>query len=377
MAEQTNPFDKSAQEGSRFGFVADLAFVLCFVWLVLWRAELFAADVDSVWGGGWPALILGGLVAAAFAIGLVRRRSTGFLPVVLRWGLLIACLILPAWIALSLADLRREMTMQTASEELSASAQELQSTARSPETRREAQAAEEAAKALDTLGRALKAAEERGIEVPHRDLGALGFDPAAVAALPPKTKKALEKAAGIAEVQAGKAPAPSGFSELMREFGLDNPLVQKALLGLAAATLGPLLGLSPALVEAVLAALLIDGDLSLENILQVSVALAMSTTKTGKLSAPKFKKNIKLVRQGAAVIEKIHGALEKRGVGDSEAMRTFKEVGNKKSEKEASAACNKAIAEARERRRTELNDQLRQACPELSPQEIRDRIGGS
>ena len=70
MAEQTNPFDKTAQEGSRFGFVADLAFVLCFVWLALWRAELFAADPESVWAGGWPALILGGLVAAAFAIGL-------------------------------------------------------------------------------------------------------------------------------------------------------------------------------------------------------------------------------------------------------------------------------------------------------------------
>lgn len=375
MAEQTNPFDKSAQEGSRFGFVADLAFVLCFVWLVLWRAELFAADRDSVWAGGWPALILGGLVAAAFAIGLARRRSTGFLPVVLRWGLLIACLILPAWIALSLADLRPEMTMQTASEELRSSAREAQAAARSPEALREAQAAEETAKALETLGRALKAAEERGIEVPHRDLGALGFDPAAVAALPPKTKKTLEKAAGIAEVQAGKGPAPSGFSELMREFGLDNPVIQKALLGLAAATLGPLLGVSPALVEAVLTALLIDGDLTFENILQVSVALAMSTTKTGKLSAPMFKKNIKLVRQGAAVIEKIHGALEKRGVGETEGMRALKDAGRSSKSEPTSPACKKAI-KAIEGGGERNKDALARACPELSPQRIGEIIGG-
>ena len=375
MAEQTNPFDKSAQEGSRFGFVADLAFVLCFVWLVLWRAELFAADPESVWAGGWPALILGGLVAAAFAIGLTRRRSAGFLPVVLRWGLLIACLILPAWIALSLADLRPEVTTQTAAEALRSSAQEAQATARSPEAQREAQATEETAKAVEALGRALKAAEERGIEVPHRDLGALGFDPAAVAALPPKTKKTLEKAAGIAEVQAGKAPAPSGFSELMREFGLDNPLIQKALLGLAAATLGPLLGVSPALVQAVLTALLIDGDLTFENILQVSVALAMSTTKTGKLSAPMFKKNIKLVRQGAAVVEKIHGALQKRGVGETEGMRALKDAG-KSSEKQLTTTCTKAIDAAHGRGETKVNDGLRRACPELSPQSIEDRLGG-
>lgn len=374
MAEQINLFEGTEQEGSRFGFVADLAFVLCFVWLILWRAELYAAGPDSVWAGAWPALFLAALVAVAFVIGMLQRRSQGFLPVMLRWGLLVACLILPAWIALSAADLRTEVTLQRAAEDLRASSDV--APASTPEAQRERKATKATADAIERLGRALDAAKERGIGVPHQDLAALGFDPAAVAQLSPKTKKTLEQAAGLAAVQAGTTPSPPGFSDLLREFGLDDPLIQKALLGLAAATLGPLLGLSPALVEAVLAALLIDGGLSFENILQVTLALGMSTTKTGKLSATKFKSNLKLMRQGAAVVEKIHGALKQRGAADSEGMKAFGEAGaaSESDRIKISAACASMIEASKPGRAVDA--ELRQTCPELSPEDLRKRLKG-
>jgi len=375
VSKPSNPFQTQPAERdvNRAGFIADLAFVSCIAWLVLWRSELSAAVPGSIWSGWWPVVVLGGLLAVASGIGVAHRRPRGFLPVTLRWCCLTVCLILPLWIVFSIIDARPTAGLYGAAIELRAGAEELRSTASTPERVREVEKIVETSEAVERLASALTAAKERGIEVPRRDLTVLGFDKEDIAELPPATRDTLEQAAGLAALQEEGLPPPPGFADLMREFGLDNPLIQKALLGLAAATLGPLLGVSPALIQAVLQALLIDGGLTPENIVEVTVALAASRTKAGNLSATLFKRNIKNVRQGAEVFAKIHEALASRGVSrEQEGMRALREGASMTLASRQTPACRLAIEAARKqpRRAKDSLDPLRGVCSALSPKEI-------
>ena len=103
------------RDSGRLGFIADLAFVLCVPWLILWRVELPAVPAASIWGSAWPALFTVGLCGVAVAIGVLHRRPAGFLPYPVRWGLLAAVLVLPASIAFSMADAREPGTLATVS----------------------------------------------------------------------------------------------------------------------------------------------------------------------------------------------------------------------------------------------------------------------
>lgn len=375
MSEPNNPFQaqRGRGESSRAGFIADLAFMFGVAWLVLWRSELFSAAPGSIWTGGWPAVVLGGLLAAASGIGLAIRRPRGFLPLTLRWCCLTACLILPVWIAFAIVDARPSEGMDGAAAELRTGAEEMRAAATTPEQVREVEKVIETSEAVERLASALAAAKERGIEVPRKDLTALGFETSAVAELPAATRDTLEQAAGLVARQQDGLPPPPGFTDLMKEFGLDNPMIQQALIGLAAATLGPLLGVSPALVHAVLQALLIEGGLTPENVSEVAIALALSTTKAGNFSATLFKRNIKKVRQGAEAVSKIHDAFAKRGVSlDSRGMQMLREGAGGDQHVRLSPTCQQAMDAARRQppaTRPSI-DTLRSSCGGLSIEEI-------
>ncbi|MBK7825020.1 hypothetical protein [Nannocystis sp.] len=314
----------------------------------------------------------------AISIGMAHRRPRAFFPVTLRWSCLTACLILPVWIVFSIADAIPPAILGSAANQLRVGGAEMRTAAKTPEQIREAEKVIETSEALERLASALDAAKERGIEVPRKDLTALGFAPEVVAELHPATKDILEQGAGLMALQQEGLPPPPGFSDLMREFGLDNPLIQTALLGLAAATLGPLLGVSPALVQAVLQALLIDGGLTWDNLFEVTVALALSTTKAGNISATLFKRNIKNVRLGREVMTKLHERLTSRGVSpDGEGMRTLRDAGSGASSTRRTPACEQAIAAvgATQTDRASFRPKLQRACPELTPQEIDDILG--
>ena len=381
MSDSTNPFQTkhAVREVHRAGFIADLAFAFCVVWLVLWRMELFTVTAGSIWAGWWPAAVLGGLLVVAVGIGMAHPRPHGFLPVTLRWSCLTACLILPLWIAFSIADATPPAALGGAADKLRAGSAEMRIAAKTPEQVQDAEKVVETSEAVERLASALSAAKERGIEVPRKDLTMLGFPPEAVAELEPATKDMLEQGAGLMALQQEGLPPPPGFSDLMREFGLDNPLIQKALLGLAAATLGPLLGVSPALVSAVLQALLIDGGLTWDNLFEVTVALALSTTKTGNISATLFKRNIKKIQQGHEIVAKLHEGLAARGVSsDGEGMKTLREAGSGARRSRHTRECEQAIeavGRASSGERASLQQSLRQACPGLSPDERKEILG--
>lgn len=381
MSDPTNPFQKkhTVHEVNRAGFIADLGFAFCVVWLVLWRMELFTVTAGSIWAGWWPAVVLGGLLVVAITIGMAHPRPHGFLPVTLRWSCLTACLILPVWIAFSIADAAPPAILGGAADQLRLGGAEMRIAANTPEQVREAEKVIETGEAVDRLTSALNAAKERGIEVPRKDLSTLGFPAEVVAELQPATKDILEQGAGLMALQQAGLPPPPGFSDLMREFGLDNPLIQKALLGLAAATLGPLLGVSPALVAAVLQALLIDGGLTWDNVFQVTVALALSTTKAGNLSATLFKRNIKKVRQGHEVVTKVYEGLVSRGLSpDLRGMQALREGGSEAKGTGRTPECEQTIAaveRATPAERASSLPKLKDACPGVPPRELAEIIG--
>lgn len=373
MTERANPFSKPKREENRLGFIADLAFVFCVVWLALWRSEVSTAAPGSIWTGWWPALVLTGLLVVALVIGLVQPRPRGFLPYALRWIFLTASLVLPVWIAFSLADGGNApiLRVETAATELRASAESALAAAKTLDERREAEAAVGTAEATAKLAAALDAAEVRGLEIPRRDLSALGIDPAAVALLPPKNKTVLEQAAGLTAMLESGQPPPPGVSDLLREFGLDNPMVQKALIGLAAVTLGPIFSLSPAVVEAILTALISDG-FSFGSVINVALAVATSTTKTGKVSARKFRSNYKAIKQGADVVDKLVKSLEARGASrDSSGMKMLREALQPDPN---DPACDKAIAAVKDLDAEQ--NRLRRVCAHMSWDEIKAHVGG-
>lgn len=380
MSDEANPFSKPAREENRLGFIADLVFLFCVVWLALWRGEIYGASPGSIWTSWWPALVLIALLAVALAIGLVKRRPHGFFPYPLRWLLLTASLVLPGWIALSLAEGDAPvLNMQAAATELRASAEASRAVAKTPEEQRQAQAAVDTAEATEKLAALLAAAKDRGIELPKKALTELGFDPAAVAELDPATKESLEQAAGLAEMQQSGQPPPPGVSDLLREFGLDNPLLQKALIGALAATLGPILGLSPVLIEAILSALIADG-LSFDSVMNVGLALMMSTTKTGKPSVTKFRSNYKLIRQGSEALGKFYEALEARGAPrESEGMKLLRETLQEVNTRPRDEACDKALADVRRGGSAGVlrqEDRLRRTCAHMTWEQIQAEVGG-
>ena len=106
----------------------------------------------------------------------------------------------------------------------------------------------------------------------------------------------------------------------------------------------------------------------------------MSTTKSGKLSAAKFKKNYKMAGEGAKAVRTILSAVEKRaGPQHSQGFDTLREAANE--DKALTDECSHAIATAKQERaagaRRGADDlRLRKACDELSPQRLTALVEG-
>lgn len=373
--------DPPRREVSRLGFIADLSFLLCVVWLALWRVELFDAPHGSIWASRWPAIALAGLVAAALTAGLLQQRPRGFLPYALRWVFLAASLVLPAWIGLSLADLRppAALAMRSVATELRQDTERALAQDSAPETKKQAEATRETTEAIDKLASVVEQASAQGIEIPEKDLSLFGIEAAELAEVEPADKEMLEQALGLASmVDKRQAPSPE-LSETLRDNGMDDRMLKMALIGIAAAVIAPALGLSPALVEAILAALAIDGGFSMENIAQVALAVGMSRTKAGNFSATKFKKNYKMLGDSAKVFHKFVDAVEAKAGPEfqrSEAFKAIREVTRDEKQPSLTPACNRALDDARKGTTNTNAQDLKRACPDFSPRELERLVGG-
>ncbi len=334
------------RDSGRLGFIADLAFVLCVPWLILWRVELPAVPAASIWGSAWPALFTVGLCGVAVAIGVLHRRPAGFLPYPVRWGLLAAVLVLPASIAFSMADAREPGTLATAGADLRVAAGD--ATNPSPglsEPQRVKLIA--TADATDKLAAVLDQAQQRGIAVPRVDLATLPEAAAMdLSQLSPASRESLEQAMGIADAM--EDGGTNDFSKFMRDSGLDNPVIMSALIGLAASTLGPLLGLSPALLTALLEALVMEGKITLGGVFRAVAALATSTRPGGGFDPTKLVKNLEKYRGIADDVATLAEAAEKFGGADarnSEVLAFVKKTANEAAQRSPARECAPAQIE--------------------------------
>lgn len=371
----------SAKDSGRLGFIADLVFVLSVPWLILWRVELPAVPAASIWGSAWPALFTVGLCGVAVAIGVLHRRPRGFLPYPVRWGLLAATLVLPASIAFSMADAHgRGSTLATAGAELRVAA----GSAASPGPGLNEQQREMVlvtADATDKLAEVIDQAEKKGIQVPRVDLATLpeaaGMD---LTQLPPATRESLEQAMGIAKTMEDGGTGTDEFSKFMRDSGLDNPMVKRALIGVMAMALAPLIGLSPAVVTALIEALLMEGKITLGGVFRVVAALATSTSPSGGFDPGKLTRNLERYGEIANDIATLAGAAQDFGgpaARSSEALSLLKKTALEAAHKSPPRECPAAQIEAARkgpaagfRKRLETN-----FCKDLRPNEIDQIVG--
>lgn len=371
----------SDKDSGRLGFIADLAFVLCVPWLILWRIELPTVPSASIWGGIGPALFTVGLCAVAVAIGVLHRRPRGFLPYAVRWGLLAAVLVLPASIAFSIADAGAQGSMlATTAGDLR---QSIDGSADSGPALDEQQRGKvlATADATDKLADVVDQAQQRGIQIPRADLAKLaeaaGMD---LTQLPPATRDSLEQAMGIAETMESGGDGTGEFSQFMRDSGLDNPMVQRALIGLAAGLLAPLIGLSPALVAALLEALVMEGKITLGGVFRVVAALATSTRPGGGFDSNKLGKNLERYRAIADDVATLAEAAQKFGgpsARGSDTLSFLKKTALEAAQKSPPRECPPdQIEKARKGPPEGFRNRLEtKFCKDLRPNEI-DQIMG-
>jgi hypothetical protein len=361
----------------RLSFVADLAFVLCAAWLVLWRIELLSSPAGSIWTSNWPALVVVGLLGASGLVGALQRQPRGFLPYALRWTLLGVVLVLPAWIALSILDAPAEISPRGVATRLRDEAQELMKSTSDTEEQEQLAQVIEHADAVDKLATVIDLAADRDVELPRVDLDSrpetAALDPSA---LPAETRDSLERALGLAEALESGRGLPE---ELTQEVGISDAEVQAAVIALLAVAIAPALGLSAPLVEALLSAIVADGTFSLSGLVHVGLALAMSTTASGKLSESKVKKNFTQVtdvaNKGARLIE----ALEAKGGDKVRSSREIQLLKELSSEMAAQEFCKEeTIRRARKitagKPKREFKKQLKRDCPNTPPKKIDEYV---
>lgn len=198
----------------RLGFIADLGFILCTVWFILWRSELSGAARGSLWATWWPAIGLGGLVLAALAIGFVQRKPRGFLPYSLRWTFLGILLVLPIWLALSMIEAgSRENSLKSIASEARQEAMQSLALASSDEERQAQQQVIEAADAGLKLAEVLDAAEAKGIAIPKVDLAST-LPPEALDRLDPGTVDTLERSPSSRSRSVSRSPPGASVARL-------------------------------------------------------------------------------------------------------------------------------------------------------------------
>lgn len=371
----------SGRDNGRLGFIADLAFVLSVPWLILWRVELPAVPAASIWGSAWPALFTVGLCGVAVTIGVVHRRPRGFLPYPVRWGLLAAILVLPASIAFSMADARGQGTsMATAAGDLRAAAKDAPKSSPSL-NEQQLEKVLATATASEKLAEVLDQAQQRGVQIPRVDLATLpeaaGMD---LTQLTPATRDSLEQAMGIAKTMENSRAGTDEFSQFMRDSGLDNPMMQRALIGLAAAALAPLIGLSPALVAALIEALVMEGKITLGGVFRVVAALATSTRPGGGFDPNKLENNLERYRAVADDVATLAEAAQKFGgpeARNSETLSFLKKTALEAAQKTPPRECPLAqIENARKGPPEDFRNRLEtKFCKDLRPNEIDQIVG--
>ncbi|WAS96414.1 hypothetical protein [Nannocystis punicea] len=381
MSNSDGSFEKPEPGAGRLGFIADLGFILCATWLVLWRTELYGATRGSIWASWWPALVLGGLIGAATVVGLSQRKSHGFLPYSFRWALLAVLLVLPAWLALSLLDAgTRDRTIRSVAHESRREAAQLLAAADSPEERQRQQRVVDAADAGLKLAEALDAAKAKGIEVPTVDLVSQ-LSPDELERLGPGTVDTLEEVLGIAEAIEQGGSLPPDVAEVVSSAGLDNPKVMLALLGLLAALLAPALGLSSGLILKILQALVINGSLSLGGLLRVVPALLGSIGPNG---IDPIGLNQRLDEYGAMAGDLVEfmNAMEEMGGDEVRGSQPFQKIKDVVTEASGRPAADRVCPpEQRERARAaaqgdreRLRAELANRCPQLKPSDVDELV---
>lgn len=363
------PIKTSIERDGKPGFIADLSFTLVVPWLLLWRFELPDVPGRSMWLGWWPVVVVVGLLATALGVGAAQRNPRGFLPYNVRWGLLAATLVLPAWIAISLADLdNRTVTLHSAPALLRPAIEENLAAAATPEAREQSRKQLDAVEAGERLAEAAKTLEEQGRPLPRSAF------PDAVpesSALDPASKKDLEQAIALAGAVENNEPLPPGFAEATN--GMDDAKILAALLVVAAPLIAPLLGLSTAVTLKLLLSLVESGTITVGSILRVAAALASSTLPGGGFDEAKVMKNFDEFGEYAQSVDILVEGARKLGsdVDDSPLgkLRSGKPGSVKAAErKELHDACRKAVMN--ERANPDLRKLMDKRCPKLAPDEL-------
>lgn len=365
MAEELKATTASDLKVWRWGFTADLAFLLCLPWLVLWRVELSLSSGRSLWLSGWPALILAAFLVAAYLIGLVQHKPRGFLPYMLRWACLAAALVLPAWIAISVAEVGGQRTLRGAAQETRRSAEDLLASENDPADKQALEQVVVAARAGETLADVIDLAGERKVEVPRVDLAALLGAGSGVEQLDPVVRETLEQSMGIAAAMEAKGEGE--FEAMAEEAGLSDTLMQVALIAGLGVLLGPVLGLAPAVVGKILLGLLAAGKFTPAKLLSIGAAILSSMGAGGVIDPDLLMQNIDRFGVMADELDEVLNASQEAG-GTPVPMRTKKPNASnecpKKLQNEVLVGLQGQAAEER----------LANACPGLSAGAIKKLV---
>lgn len=351
---------KSADRDGKPGFIADLGFTLVVPWLILWRFELPEGPGHSLWTGWWPVVVVLGLLATAIAIGIAHRNPRGFLLYNVRWGLLAATLVLPAWIAISLADRdNRPVTFRSAAASMRPAVEDRIAAATTPEDRERSRKALVAIESSEHLAEIAQASEDHSKPLPQRPI------PGAPQDLDPATKRTFEQAAALADAVDHDAPLPAEVTE----GGMDDAKVLAALLVVVAAILAPMLGLSFEITFTLLQALVASGSITAGSLVHVATAMSDAALPGGRYDEAKIRRNLEKYEElGRSVDILIDGAREYGADVDNSPLG---QVRRSKPRDAAAgvdaqrAACRKAVAG-----KVVSRDLLETNCSDLNPDEI-------
>ncbi len=371
MTEDTSPppspqpaIDKESDREGRPGFIADLGFTLVVPWLVLWRFELPNGPSRSMWTGWWPVIVLVALLGVALAIGVAQRRPKGFLPYNVRWALLAVTLVLPAWIAISLADSRTVPTSFAA-----AAARARADLGSSSGTGSAAQDVQDAIASSEKLAERLEQAESKGANIPQKPIpGAEGLDP--------ESRKTFEQAHALADAIDRGDPLPSEAQDETADDEADKAKVMGALLVLAAVLLAPMLGLSVELVFTLLQGLVAAGSLTFGNVVRLVATLAASTNPDGTFNEAKVRENIERYEEVGRSVDILIEAAEKSGANVDQSQLGQLRRGGGASRKapvdldRARADCRKNVAD--DRQNPDLETLMSERCQQLNERQIRE-----
>lgn len=351
----------------RPGFIADLGFTLVVPWLVLWRFELPDGPGRSLWSGWWPVIVVLGLLAVAMAIGVTQRNPRGFLPFNIRWGLLAATLVLPAWIAISLADRDdRPVTFDGAAASVRPVVEDRLAAATTPAERERAREALAAIESSERLASLVRTSEDQGKPLPQRQIPGISEN------LAPAPRKTYEQSAAFADAIDRGAPLPPEVAA----GGMTDADVLTALCVVAAAIFAPMLGLSFEITLTLLKTLVASGAITAGSMVQVSAAMSDAILPGGGYDENKIRENLKKYDDLGRSVDIIIDAAREQGadVDSSPLARIRRDKSGGAvdvSLTRRKQACRDAFKSGKALTRADVQTR----CPDLNPDEIDELFG--